>query len=292
MTELSRLRVFKEVAEHRSFVKAGEILGVSKAAISKQISLLEDELSVRLLERTTRHVALTELGRIYLESVKPLLLGIEEAGQLVSQIHKKPSGRLRIAVARQFGETFVLPNLADFLNQYPDVRLDIELAERVPDIVREKIDILIGMSISGPPDCIQRTITKTRYLLCASPSYLKQCGTPKSPEELTNHRYIAHSMRKPDDEIVFSDKTRVHVVPYLRLNDSGAMLTAALNHLGIVHLHDYVVKEAIQKKRLVRLLSKLEIPDIPIYLCYQPQKFVLPKIRCFIDFITSRAKPN
>ncbi len=247
MSELNRLRTFKEVADLRSFAKAAQIFGVSKAAISKQISALEGDLGVMLLERTTRYVTLTTLGELYLNQIRPLLAGLEEASSLVSQIHKEPSGRLRVTVAKHFGETYILPNLVNFLKKYPELRLDLELAERMPDMVREKIDIIVGMSISGPLDAIQKTIAKTKYLLCASPKYLEIMGTPKVPKDLKQHRYITHTMRYPNDEIVLA-KSKVHVLPYLRFNDTGAMLKAARDGLGIVHLHDYMVASDIQEK--------------------------------------------
>ncbi len=286
MSELGRLRIFKEVAEHRSFAKAAQICGVSRAAISKQISALEADLAVMLLERTTRHVALTPLGEIYLEQIRPLLAGIEEASLMVSQIHKEPSGRLRVTAAKHFGETYIVPNLAGFLQEYRELRLELELAERMPDMVREKIDILVGMSISGSPDSIQKTIAQTRYVLCASPKYLQAMGIPNTPDELSLHRYIAHSMRKPNDEIIFANGKKIHVQPYLRLNDTAAMLKLAKDGLGIVQLHEYMVKKEIKENSLIRLLGSFESAEVPIYLNYQQQRFVLPKIRCFIDFIS------
>lgn len=290
MSDFARLMIFKELAEQRSFVKTASLFKVSSAAISKQISALEDELQVQLFERSTRRVALTELGLLYLEQIRPILASLEEADLLISQIHKKPTGRLRVFAARQFGESYLIPYLSEFLQKYPDVKLDIELGERIPDMAKERIDIMIGSSISGTADCIQKTVAKTRYILCASPNYLKKMGSPQSLEELAQHRYITHSMRKPDNEIVFSKEMRVHVEPYLRLNDSQSMLRAALEGLGIVYLHEYVVRNAIEKKTLERVLKKIEGHEIPLYLCYQAQRFVLPKIRAFTDFITEKAK--
>lgn len=285
MGELSRLHMFKEVADKQSFVKAAEICGVSKAAISKQISLLEKKLGVQLLDRSTRHVSLTQLGQIYLNQIRELLVGLEEASLLVSQIHKAPSGRLRVTAARIFGERFIIPHLSKFLNKYPSIRLELELAERIPDIIHENIDISVGMSVSGSPNCIQKTIAKTKYILCASPLYLKEMGVPKTPDELIHHRYIAHSMRKPDNEIQFANGKHLYLNPYLRVNDAATMLDFAKKNLGIVLLHEYVVKEDLLKKNLIRILEKFEKPEIPLFLNYQAQRFLLPKIRCFIEFI-------
>ncbi len=292
MGELNRLHMFKEVADNQSFVKAAEICGVSKAAISKQISLLEKNLGVQLLDRSTRHVSLTQLGEIYLNQVRELLVGLEEASLMVSQIHKAPSGRLKVSAARIFGERFIIPSLPKFLGKYPAIRLELELAERIPDITHENIDVLVGLSLSGPPNCIQKTIAKTKYILCASPVYLKEMGLPKSPEDIVHHRYISHSMRKPNNVIQFSNGKNIHITPFVMVNDSRTMLQFAKNHLGIVLLHEYVVKDDLQKNNLVRILEKYENPEIPLYLNYQPQRFLLPKIRCFVDFITEICKKD
>ena len=145
------------------------------------------------------------------------------------------------------------------------------------------------MSIPGPADSIQRVIEKTRYVLCASPDYLKKYGTPKRPQDLIGHQYITHSMRRPDDVILFKNDS-IHVEPLLRLNDTKAMLQCALEGVGIIKLHEYVVREAIEQKKLVEILSSFAENELSIYLCYQARRYLQPKIRRFIDFVLGKMR--
>ncbi len=205
MSKLNQLATFIQVAENSSFAKTARSMKLSTAAVSKQIGLLEDSLGVQLLHRSTRRVELSEIGQIYYEHCKRIMSELSEADAAISKTHQEPFGELKVTSGRHFGERYIVPHLADFIKSYPKVRINLELAERIPDLEKEGVDILIGMSLPGPPDSIQRVIEKTRYVLSASPAYLKKFGIPKKPEDLIEHRYITHSMRHPDDVIFFKN---------------------------------------------------------------------------------------
>ncbi len=288
MSKFEQMKTFIKVAESLSFVQAAKDLKISAAAVSKQISLLEDDLGVELLYRSTRRVELSELGEQFLEGARRTMKELSMAEDLIAATKKEPQGELRIVAARYFAERFIVPHLSEFLRLFPLITLNLELAERVPDLEKEGIDILIGLSIPGPPDSIQRVIAKTRYILAASPRYISKFGMPKKPEELLSHRYIAHGMRKPADTIQLKNKS-LHLKPFLLLNDSKAMLSCALQDIGIVKLHDYIVEEALAKKELVEILAEYQDEKaLSLYLCYQAQRYVQPKIRAFIDFILQK----
>lgn len=178
--------------------------------------------------------------------------------------------------------------MREFLSKYPKIELNLELAERVPDLNLEAIDVLIGMSISATGDAIQKRIATTSYSFCASPNYLKLFGTPEKPVDLKNHRYITHSMRKPDNELLFRDKEVITINPYIRVNDAQTMLNFALDGLGIVKLHHYVVKEHLERGTLQELLSAYSNSEIPIYAAYPQRRYISSKTRCFIDFIVEK----
>lgn len=213
---------------------------------------------------------------------------VEEMDELAATMRKEPSGTLNLFCSHFFGEHVIVPNLGEFLEVYPKVHINLRLEERIPHLSKEEIDIVIGTSIPGPPEAIQRTISKTRYVFCASPGYLKTFGTPVKPADLIHHRYITHSMRVPDNVLEFGD-LQVHLDPYLRINEGKSMLTCALNGLGIVKLHDYMVKESLQSGQLIEILHAYSQEEYPIFLYYMQNRYLSPKIRHFIDFLLKKS---
>ncbi|WP_068468715.1 LysR family transcriptional regulator [Candidatus Protochlamydia phocaeensis] len=288
MPSLDRLSLFVKVVEANSFIAVADQLNLSRAAISKQIALLEQELGVKLMERTTRRLRLTEAGELYYARCKHLFQVMEEMQAMMSTLRKEPTGTLRVICARYFGEKYVIPHLGEFLAAYPRLKVDLELAERVPNLSKEEIDLVLGMSIPGPLEAVQRTISQTRYAICASPAYFEQFGIPKKPMDLVGHRYLTHSMRQPDDVLEFAENLQIHIDPFLRLNDANALLTCALDGLGIVKLHYYMVKEALKEQKLVEVLTQYSQRIYPIYVCYIQNRYLLPKIRHFIDFMLAK----
>lgn len=288
MPSLSQIQTLVHVAECGSLVAAAKELQVTPAAISKQITLLEEELGIQLLIRSTRKVDLTEVGANYYQQCKRILEEVEAASSLVSQVKATPSGSLKVVSARYFANSYIIPHIKEFLIKYPKIELSLELAERLPDLNLEAIDVLIGMSLSATGDVIQKRIATTSYALCASPQYLKKFGTPKRPSDLKTHRYITHSMRVPDNELQFNTKETVKVHPFIRVNDAQTMLQFTLEGLGIVKLHRYVVKDHLEKGTLKELLASYNHPDIPLYAAFPNRRFIPSKVRCFIDFVTSK----
>jgi DNA-binding transcriptional LysR family regulator len=288
MIDLSQMKTFILISELGSLAAAARAIGISPAAVSKQLTKLEEELGLQLLVRSTRRLELTEIGVNYYSQCQRILEEVEAASALVAQMKVIPNGVLKVVSGRHFATSYIVPHMKEFLLKYPKIELHLELAERVPDLNTEGIDVLIGMSISATGDAIQKRIATTSYSLCASPDYLKKFGTPKKPDDLKHHRYIAHSMRKPDNELLFHNKEIVTLTPYIRVNDAETMLNFALDGLGIVKLHHYVVKKHLEQGSLQELLSSYNNPEIPIYVAYPQRRFIASKIRCFIDFITEK----
>lgn len=288
MPDFAQMHTFVLTADLGSLAAVAKKLNVSPAAISKQLTKLEEELGVQLLVRTTRRIELTDVGVHYCVQCRRILEEVEEAQSLVSQVKAEPSGPLKVITNRYFAHTYIVPHMKEFLTKYPKVRLNLEIAERIPDFQTEDIDVLIGMNLSATGDPIQKRITTTAYTYCASPQYLKKFGTPKKPQHLIDHRYITHSMRKPDHVLQFNDKVTVTVQPYMHVNDAETMLQFALDGLGIVKLHQYMVQEQIHRGKLVELLKSFHHSEIPLYVSYPQRRFVSSKIRCFIDFIEKK----
>lgn len=284
MPDLFQMQVLVLTSELGSLAAVARKLGITPAAISKQLSKLEKELDVQLLVRTTRHIEFTEIGINYCSQCRQILEEVEIASAFIAQAKATPNGVLKVVSGRHFANTFLIPHMKEFLLKYPQIELNLELAERIPDLSLESIDVVIGMSVQVAGDAIQRRIATTSYSFCASPCYLLQFGTPKTPKDLKKHRYIAHSMRKPDDELVFSNKETININPYIRVNDAKAMLNFALDGLGIVKLHHYIVKDHLTNGSLQAVLSDYNNSEIPIYVAYPKRRYTPSKTRCFIDY--------
>lgn len=288
MSHLDEIEAFVQVVENNSFTLAAKNLGISAAAVSKQINALEKRLTVQLLTRSTRKIELTEVGLTYYQQCQRILTELNEADMLVSQMRKEPAGILRIAASNYYGERYILPHLAEFMSLYPKVELHIDLAERFPNLAQENIDVLIGTSLEGPPDLIRRKICSGQYIICATPSYLQKYGTPKKPADLLQHRYIEHSMRQPIGIINLKNDQTITVKPILYLNSTKEMITCALQNIGIIKLHHYALEDLIKSHQLCEVLSEYRDIKRNVYLFYQASRFVQPKIRLFIDFVVKK----
>lgn len=287
MNKLECMSAFIMVVQENSFAKAAKNLKVSTAAISRQITLLESTLQSQLLVRTTRRLALTEVGKTYYEQCKKIITDLNEAEMAVLGSQQEASGTLNLMCNRYFYEKVILPKLDSFLQQNPKLHIKLSIAERFADLDAEGIDIILGVSLEGPPGLVQRKIASTRYILCASPEYLKKYGTPKDPSDLTAHRYITHTMRTPNNAITFDDGQTIYLEPLLYLNDALSMRECALQGMGIVRLHDYMVNEDLAINKLIEIMPKYNRTQIPVFLYYSKRRFLLPKIRKFIDFFVS-----
>ncbi len=289
MSKFERIATFISVIEENGFAAAARKKDVSTAAISRQIAALEKDLGIQLLNRTTRQISLTEIGEDYFQQCKKILSELQEAENAITKSKNKATGSLHVMANRYFAVTHILPRLAEFMRLNPQVRVHFQLAERFPHLEKEGIDILFGVSIEGAAELVRRRVSGTRYVLCASPRYLKKYGVPKHPSDLVKHKYITHSIRQPNNVVYFKEGKEIHVNPILWLNDSYAMRECAIHGMGIVNLHDYMVADAIKEKKLIEILREYQEPYKNIYLYYQKSRYLQPKIRRFIDFFGVRS---
>lgn len=288
MHDLKRLIIFTSVVEEMSFAGAARKLGITNAAVSKQVITLEETLKIQLLQRTTRKLQLTEAGKIYFEHAKRVLGELQEIESVFHDLKAEPSGNLRIGCARHFAECYLIPHLEEFLGKYPKINMEILILERTPNLAREGIDINMGHRYVGGEDDIHKKISEVKYVFCASPEYLHKFGVPQKPQDLHQHRYITHFNRNPDDLLKFRNGKEIRLKPFLRVDDSRIMVECAKQGLGIVKLHKYAVADALKNKELVEVLKGWDNSIQPIYLCYQPQRYMQPKIRHFIDFFCEK----
>lgn len=288
MIDLAAMHLFVLTVENRSLAAVARKMRISSAAVSKQLTKMEKNLGVQLLIRSTRRIELTDIGRDYYIQCQRVLEEADEAQALISQMRSVPSGSLHVLSGRHFAASYIVPHVESFLLENPQIHLNLELGERIPDFHNERVDVIIGMSVTATGDVIQRKIACTSYVYCASVKYLESFGTPKKPDDLKRHRYITHSMRRPDDRVEFDEGKSVTVQPYIRVNDAQTMLEFALVGLGIVKLHRYVVQKYLDAGHLCELFTAENKQEIPIYVAYLQRRFVPSKIRRFIDFFVAK----
>ena len=286
-TNLTQINSFILVVEEHSFAAAARKQNISTAAISRQISTLENSLGVQLLKRTTRKLMLTEIGEQYFVHCKTAQAALLAAEHSISGSQKAPTGTLKVLSNRYFAFTRIIPELAKFMARYPQLKIELELAERIPDFENEKVDVLFGLPVpaEGFDQLVRKRVATTQQLICAAPSYLKKHGTPRKPEDLRDHIVLSHTGgRSQANTLIFKGNKKVIADSTLQINDAAALLECAINGMGIVKLRDYMVKNALMKKQLVEVLADYREPAQSIYLYYQSSKYLQSKIRCFIDF--------
>jgi len=293
MSKPEQLEAFVKVIEEGSFAAAGAKLCLTPAAISKQLKTLESALGVELIKRTTRNLHLTEAGNRYFQDAKTVLEKLLEADHAILSTNREPAGVLKILSTRYYAEQVLLKKLPQFLEAYPKINVKIELAERLPDLMREDLDFLFGVTIKPiNSDLARQALGTTRYVFCASPAYLAKYGTPKQPQDLKLHRYLTHAMRQKPNFISFKGQPDVYVESYLWLNDSKALRECALKGLGIVKLHDYVVKQQLADGSLVEIYPQFVEPTIPVYCYYRQARAMDPKVKAFTNFYQAPDQSN
>lgn len=278
---------FIEVVNRTTMASAAKHLRITSAAISKHILFLENALGMQLLKRSTRRIDLTYEGKIYFEHAKNILTAYQQAEAALSHSKEEPSGLLKVVAGPQIGNLYLIPHLKEFLKRYPKIRLHVEVTQTMPDLEKEKIDVVVGLSSGIPADWIQRTLTYSRWVLCASHEYLEKHGTPKKPSDLVQHQIITRVQRNPNNLIQFKNGESIIFEPYLYFNDTRAIKRSVLNGLGIAHLHDYIIADDLKENRLVEILNKYseQKKTIPIHISYFPASHVHVKIRRFVDFM-------
>ena len=292
MDRFQSLSVFAKVVEQGGFARAAERLQLSASAVSRHVAELEAHLGVRLLNRTTRKLSLTESGQAFHERTVQLLADLEEAEASVAASALSPRGTLRLTCPIAFGEWYVAPAIAAFSAQHPQLRFDVELSDRMVDLVEEGFDLGIRIGSSSSQALIARRIGETRLVCVASPSYVARHGVPKVPQDLTGHRCLVYSYQSVRDVWRFADARGVeHVVRIAgpAMSNNGRFLAAlAACGMAISMEPDILVRDELRSGRLVELLAGYRPPAIPIHAVYPSRRHLSAKVRTFVDFIAKR----
>lgn len=293
MSRLDALQTFATVVRAKNFSIAAEALGVTPSAISKQISNLEDRLGVRLLNRTTRSVSTTEAGQMFYHQCQSILDSIAEAEKLVTDFDDTPRGRLRITAMSNFGRKELARMFNDFTNEYPEISFELHISDRTLDIVKEGYDFALRIGSLEDSRLIAKPIAEQRIIICAAPNYLKKWGTPKTLEELINHRILVIAnaeyaritwLRQFEKSHQFSLS---NIERKLTVNDIDLIYEACLAGMGITALPTYIANRHIDNKELIQLFPEMDIPVRTIKVVFPQNRYLSNKGRAFLDFLSA-----
>jgi len=287
MDRFVEMQTFAAVADSGSFVRAADTLGLSRAAVSRHVADLEARLGTRLLHRTTRRLSLTEEGEIFLARCRELIAGVEAAEAELGARGGAARGLLRVNAPVSFGISHLAPLWPEFQALYPEVRLDIELADRIVDLFEEGYDLAIRIADLPSSTLVGRRLATTRMVLCATPEYLARHGEPREPGELAGHLKIAYSYWG-GNEMIFDGpdgEARARIDPYLTSNNGETCRAAALAHRGIILQPSFLIGEDLAAGRLVELMPEYRALELGIYALYPTRKHVAPKVRAMVDFL-------
>jgi DNA-binding transcriptional LysR family regulator len=294
MDRLSGMAAFTSVVDAGSFSAAAKRLRLSKSAVSAHVQRLEARLGVRLLNRTTRRLAVTEPGAAYYRHCSRIMAEAEAAEQAALALHGEPRGTLRIAAPDAFGWMHVAPAIPGFLARHKDVAVDITLAAKHVDLIEEGLDLAIRIGVLADSALVARRLAPSRLVLCAAPAYLAAHGAPRAPQELAQHRCLRVGVLPWGDEWRLVPRSgkgaeqRIAIGGGLRSNSAEVLHAAARSGLGIALLPTWAVGEDLRAGTLTPVLPAWEPPASTIYAVYAGSRQVAAKVRAFVDHLARR----
>lgn len=284
--EFTSLQAFVKVVQTGSFTRAAEALSTEKARLSRLISQLEKELGVRLLERSTRALSLTESGREFFERAVGILAALEEAQRAMQKAQGEPRGTLKLTCGVEFGMIAVSDWINRYLQRYPQLRVDADYTSRVLDIVHEGFDLAIRVGPLADSALSARKLGDLHYGLFAAPDYLQRRGLPADPQALTEHATLAFAGGRHQASWQLqreAQSQRVELAPRIKANNIFAICDAASSGLGIAQLPLIVAAPALQAGRLQAVLPDWRPPSVPVHAVFASARYLTPKVRAFID---------
>jgi DNA-binding transcriptional LysR family regulator len=291
MDKLTSLRAFVKVVELGSFSEAGRQLRLSRSAISKYISDLEQELGVQLLNRTTRHASPNENGQAYFERALGILAELDAADHAVAQLQATPRGLLRVNAPMSFGTLQLGPALADFMALYPELQIQLVLSDEQVDPVQGGYDVTLRIADLESSSLIARKIVAIDRVICASPSYLDQHGVPQHPGDLRSHALLTYVFLLTGNQWRLTGADGDHWIQpswLLCANNAEVLRDAAIKGRGVALLPTFIARDALRKGLLRSFLPEYKAPLLTLYAIYPPTRHLAVKVRLFIDFLVER----
>ncbi|MCK6451513.1 MAG: LysR family transcriptional regulator [Alphaproteobacteria bacterium] len=300
------IEAFVRVVEAGGFTAAARTLGMTPSAISKLVGRLEDRLGARLFRRTTRRLSLTQEGEAFYRHGARIAADIAEAERAVSELGRVARGTLRVNAAMNFGHHQIEPILAEFLDRYPEMRIDLTLSDSFVNLVEEEVDVAIRAGHLADSSLVARKLGEFGRVIVATPAYLERHGTPATPADLARHNCIMFGNHQPhlnqwpflpaaDDKQDgrSSEPRHIAVSGNVVANNGETVVQLALHGVGIARLSEFAVGDAIRKGQLISLLQDSHAPErMPISAVYLPPKGTQPKVRAFVDFLLEKFQPT
>lgn len=287
----SAIPVFVAVVESGSFSSAASRLGMTKSAVSKRISVLEDSLGVRLFNRTTRKLTLTEAGERFSDYARNTVLIAQDGFAEISTFRGKPKGTLKINAPMTFSRLHLVPYIKEFLEMYPELEVVLSMDDKVVDLTEGAFDVGIRIGELKDSSLVAKKLVDCKSVVCASPKYVEQFGRPSSPEELTNHNCIYYSLFQAGVEWTFfknGRKTKVQPRGNFIVNNSDAIAEVLLQGLGICQMPTFIVSKYLSNGALVTILDDYSLPSHAIYAVYPERKHLPEKVSVFINYMKEK----
>lgn len=292
MDRFEEIRTFVAVVKNGSLTSAADKLNIAKSAISRRLADLEDRLGVQLLNRTTRRIYLTESGQQYYQHCLHILTDLEEADLSISDEQAQLKGTIRIAAPLSFGIKHLSPVMNNFLKEHKYLNLDLDLNDSMVNLLEEGVDLAIRIGQLADSSHKARYLAPVKKIICASPEYLKQYGTPIKAKDLNHHVCLSYSnvsdaqlwqFIEPDGSHV-----TIHAAHRMRANNGDVLLNAAIDGLGIVFMPSFIGYEAIKQGLLIPILCDYQLGEVAVYAVYPDQRYLPRRVRLFIDYLTEQ----
>ncbi|MBN6711256.1 LysR family transcriptional regulator [Haemophilus haemoglobinophilus] len=288
MDKLNAISIFCKVVETQSFTQAAAQQNISVAMASKLIAQLEEQLKTRLLQRTTRKTVPTETGMLYYQRCQPILAELEDAEASISNFATSLQGNLSISVPRDFGLRFIAPNLSTFIKAHPNLHIEIEFNDRMVDLVAEGVDIALRIGSLQDSSLVAKKIASSTMHFVASPDYLKQHGTPQTPEDLENHDCLLYKTTGNQVYWEFAKENKIQRIKMrskLISNNGLTLAELAKNGLGIINTPLFFIENELASGELVEILPEYRQQKLDLHIVYPHRRHLSAKVRAFIDFI-------
>ncbi len=285
------MQTFAKVVELGSFAAAAEKMGQARSVVTRQIAYLEQKYGVRLLNRTTRKLSMTDAGRAFYDRVRPILAEVNDLELSLQAEGQRPSGRLRISAPVSFGILHLGPTIAEYLQRYPDVVIDLDLNDRVVDLVEDGYDVAVRIGPMNDSSLVARPLAPQPLIVCAAPAYLARHAAPAHPEDLRNHRCLHYTYASTGNEWHFEKDGKIQLVRVnaaLRANNGDVLRTAALAGHGIIMQPEFLVGDDVKAGRLIALLTDYTHSPIVMAAVYPHRRFLSPKVRSFVEYLETR----
>lgn len=295
MDRFSEMQIFVAVAECEGFAAGARKLKISPPAATRAVADLEHRLGIKLLNRTTRYVRVTDAGQRYLDDCKRILAQVTEADEAAIGINAAPRGHLVITAPVLFGRMYVMPCVVEYLQKYPDTEISALFVDRVVNMLDEGVDVALRVGELSDSSFKAIKVGTVRRVVCASPEYIEKYGLPQHPNDLSEHQIVVASSLSPNVEWRFLENKQskiVRVKPRLTVTSNDAAIEAAVEGLGITRLISYQIAPELQSGRLKIIMSEYEYPALPIHILHREGRNSSAKVRAFIDLVAEKLKAD